>query len=132
MPVEEPVTGGEWADVPAGPPAWNPPEERSPQMTGLAEFADPATALFWPVRTKNQHGRTVCFIDSDKKPVGLEHKGQFTTQGRHFLAPRNSLLWGFLFNGFLPWQKLLSLLGGGMLAGYLGSWISVRESGEET
>jgi cell division transport system permease protein len=51
--------------------------------------------------------------------------------GRHFLAPRNSLLWGFLFNGFLPWQKLLSLLGGGMLAGYLGSWISVRESGEE-
>ena len=88
-PVEEPVTGGEWADVPAGPPAWNPPEERSPQMTGLAEFADPATALFWPVRTKNQHGRTVCFIDSDKKPVGIEHKGSFTTQSRHFLAPRS-------------------------------------------
>lgn len=51
--------------------------------------------------------------------------------GRHFLAPRNSLLWGFLFNGFLPWQKLLSLLAGGMLAGYLGSWLSVRETGEE-
>lgn len=51
--------------------------------------------------------------------------------GRHFLAPRNSLLWGFLFNGFLPWQKLLALLAGGMLAGYLGSWLSVRESGEE-
>jgi cell division transport system permease protein len=51
--------------------------------------------------------------------------------GRHFLAPRNSLLWGFLFNGFLPWQKLIALLAGGMLAGYLGSWMSVRESGEE-
>jgi len=51
--------------------------------------------------------------------------------GRHFLAPRDSLLWGFLFNTFLPWQKLLALLAGGMLAGYLGSWLSVRESGEE-
>ncbi|HXH40376.1 MAG TPA: permease-like cell division protein FtsX [Thermoanaerobaculia bacterium] len=51
--------------------------------------------------------------------------------GRHFLAPRNSLLWGFLFNGFLPWQKLLALLAGGVLAGYLGSWLSVRETGEE-
>jgi cell division transport system permease protein len=52
--------------------------------------------------------------------------------GRHFLAPQNSLLWGFLFNGFLPSLKLLALLAGGMLAGYLGSWLSVRESGEET
>ena len=52
--------------------------------------------------------------------------------GRHFLAPQNSLLWGFLFNRFLPWQKLAALLAGGMLAGYLGSWLSVRESGEET
>jgi cell division transport system permease protein len=51
--------------------------------------------------------------------------------GRHFLAPRNSLLWGFLFNGFLPWRKLLALIAGGMLAGLLGSWLSVRESGEE-
>ena len=51
--------------------------------------------------------------------------------GRHFLAPRNSLLWGFLFNGFLPWRKLLALAAGGMLAGFLGSWLSVRESGEE-
>lgn len=51
--------------------------------------------------------------------------------GRHFLAPSNSLLWGFLFKGFLPGQKLLALLAGGILAGYLGSWMSVRESGEE-
>jgi cell division transport system permease protein len=51
--------------------------------------------------------------------------------GRHLLAPRYSLLWSFLFNGFLPWRKLLLLLAGGTLAGYLGSWLSVRESGEE-
>jgi cell division transport system permease protein len=50
---------------------------------------------------------------------------------RHFLVPANSLLWGFLFNGFLPWQKIAALVVGGMVAGYLGSWLSVRESGEE-
>jgi len=50
---------------------------------------------------------------------------------RHFLVPANSLLWGFLLNGFLPWQKIAALVGGGMLAGYLGSWMSVRESGRE-
>ena len=50
---------------------------------------------------------------------------------RHFLVPANSLLWGFLFNGFLPWQKIAALFAGGMLAGWLGSWLSVRGSGEE-
>src|SRR5947207_5835326 len=45
---------------------------------------------------------------------------------RHFLVPANSLLFGFLFNGFLPWQKIAALVAGGMLAGWLGSWISVR------
>ena len=51
---------------------------------------------------------------------------------RHFLAPANSLVWGFLFAGFLPWEKLLALIAGGMLAGYFGSWLSVRETPEET
>jgi cell division transport system permease protein len=50
---------------------------------------------------------------------------------RRFLAPSNSLLWSFLFAGFLPWQKMVALLAGGMLAGYLGSWFSVRTAGEE-
>ncbi len=50
---------------------------------------------------------------------------------RHFLVPANSLLFGFLFNGFLPWPKIAALFLGGMLAGYLGSWMSVRESGDE-
>jgi cell division transport system permease protein len=51
---------------------------------------------------------------------------------RRFLAPASSLVWGFLFNTFLPWQKLAALLAGGMLAGFIGSWLSTRESGEET
>jgi cell division transport system permease protein len=50
---------------------------------------------------------------------------------RRFLAPANSLLWSFLVAGFLPWQKIAALLAGGMLAGYLGSWFSVRSAGEE-
>lgn len=51
---------------------------------------------------------------------------------RRFLAPGNSLVWGFLFAGFLPWEKLLALVAGGMIAGYCGSWLSVRETPEET
>jgi cell division transport system permease protein len=51
---------------------------------------------------------------------------------RRFLAPSSSLLWGFLFNTFLPWQKVAAIVAGGTLAGLIGSWISVRESGEET
>jgi cell division transport system permease protein len=51
---------------------------------------------------------------------------------RRLLPPANSLVWSFLFNGFLPWQKIVALIVGGMIAGYFGSWLSVRESGEET
>ena len=50
---------------------------------------------------------------------------------RHYLAPASSLVWGFLFAGFLPWQKIAGLVAGGMVAGWLGSWISVRERTEE-
>ncbi|PYQ28587.1 MAG: hypothetical protein DMF56_15220 [Acidobacteria bacterium] len=46
--------------------------------------------------------------------------------GRRALAPSSSILWGFLFAGFLPWQKILALIAGGMLAGWAGSWMSVR------
>jgi len=46
---------------------------------------------------------------------------------RQFLAPASSLLWGFLFVGFLPWGKIAALIVGGMIAGYFGSWLSVRE-----
>jgi cell division transport system permease protein len=47
---------------------------------------------------------------------------------RRSLAPSSSLLFGFLFAGFLPWQKLAALLAGGMLAGWFGSWLSVRRT----
>lgn len=46
---------------------------------------------------------------------------------RRSLAPSSSILWSFLFLGFLPWQKLLALVAGGMFAGWFGSWLSVRE-----
>jgi cell division transport system permease protein len=61
--------------------------------------------------------------------VGLLYASFYAA--RHFLAPSASLLWGFLFVGFLPWQKLAALVGGGLLAGWIGSWLSVRESSEE-
>jgi cell division transport system permease protein len=47
------------------------------------------------------------------------------------LPPASSLLWAFLFNGFLPWQKLAALVAGGMFAGWFGSWLSVRETADE-
>ncbi len=46
---------------------------------------------------------------------------------RHALSASSSILWGFLFTGFLPGQKIAALVAGGMLAGWFGSWLSVRE-----
>lgn len=46
---------------------------------------------------------------------------------RRSLAPSSSMLWGFLFTAFLPWTKIAALIVGGMLAGWFGSWLSVRE-----
>lgn len=46
---------------------------------------------------------------------------------RGTLAPASSLLWGFLFTTFLPWPKIAALVIGGTLAGWFGSWLSVRE-----
>jgi cell division transport system permease protein len=50
---------------------------------------------------------------------------------RRSLAPSQSILWSFLFLGFLPWQKIAGLVAGGMVAGWIGSWLSVREQTEE-
>ena len=47
------------------------------------------------------------------------------------LAPSSSLLWGFLFGSFLPWQKIAILILGGTVAGWFGSWLSVHERAEE-
>ena len=46
---------------------------------------------------------------------------------RGSLAPSSSILWSFLFLGFLPWTKIAALIAGGMFAGWFGSWLSVRE-----
>jgi cell division transport system permease protein len=51
--------------------------------------------------------------------------------GREFLAPSGSLIWGFLFQRFLPWQTLAILVSAGMAAGLFGSWVSVREWSED-
>jgi cell division transport system permease protein len=50
---------------------------------------------------------------------------------RRSLSATSSILWGFLFAGFLPWQKIAALIAGGMLAGWFGSWLSVRDRSEE-
>lgn len=50
---------------------------------------------------------------------------------RRLLVPSTSLLWGFLFTTFLPWQKIAGLIAGGTMAGWFGSWLSVREREEE-
>ena len=50
---------------------------------------------------------------------------------REMLEPSRSLLWGFLFTTFLPWQKVAALVAGGTIAGWFGSWLSVRERNEE-
>lgn len=47
--------------------------------------------------------------------------------GQRLLAPSSSILWSFLFIAFLPWQKIAAIIFGGMLAGWIGSWLSVRE-----
>jgi cell division transport system permease protein len=46
---------------------------------------------------------------------------------RRSLAPSGSILWGFLFTGFLSWQKTAALVAGGTFAGWIGSWLTVRE-----
>lgn len=51
--------------------------------------------------------------------------------GQRTLAPSSSLLWGFLFGCFLPWQKIVLLILGGTVAGWFGSWLSVHERTEE-
>ncbi len=47
--------------------------------------------------------------------------------GQRLLGPSSSLLWSFLFIAFLSWQKMAALVCGGMVAGWIGSWLSVRE-----
>jgi cell division transport system permease protein len=45
---------------------------------------------------------------------------------RRTIAAPQSLLSSFLFSGFLTWPKIVGLIAGGTVAGWLGSWLSVR------
>ncbi len=79
------ITGGDAPDVPPAPPPWKAPGV-APRSTGEALFADPGSAVFWPVRgTKNRIGRAVCYAGVDGKGYGLPKGG---SGGRHFLADR--------------------------------------------
>ncbi|HEV8431855.1 MAG TPA: ABC transporter permease [Thermoanaerobaculia bacterium] len=49
------------------------------------------------------------------------------TLTRRAVATPQSLVWSFLVSGFLTWQKIVALIAGGTLAGWIGSWLSVRE-----
>jgi cell division transport system permease protein len=57
--------------------------------------------------------------------VGLLY-GSFVL-ARETLDVSRSFLFGFLLGTFLPWQKMAILVAGGTLAGWFGSWLSVRE-----
>ena len=46
---------------------------------------------------------------------------------REAIDPSRSIVFGFLVGTFLPWQKIAAIIAGGMLAGWFGSWLSVRE-----
>lgn len=81
-PPPAPVTGGT-PNVPPPPPVWtNPAGDIAPISTGLAVFADPADAIFWPIRTKTSFGRKVSYIGEGGQDFG--------NGSRHFLANRSS------------------------------------------
>ena len=51
--------------------------------------------------------------------------------GRAIVRSSPSFVWDVFFVTFLPWQKLAYLALGGMLAGLIGSWMSLSEFGED-
>ena len=50
---------------------------------------------------------------------------------RYFAVQQNATLWSSVILTFLPWTKGLALVAGGMLAGLIGSWLSLRETPPE-
>ncbi|MHB8998918.1 MAG: cell division protein FtsX [Thermoanaerobaculia bacterium] len=51
---------------------------------------------------------------------------------RRLVGPSTVLIWNFLFVTFLPWWKSAALVGGGIAAGMVGTWLSLRDYSEET
>lgn len=50
---------------------------------------------------------------------------------RYLVTQQGVSLWTSLFLTFLPWEKSVALVAGGMLAGLIGSWLSLRETPPE-
>lgn len=50
---------------------------------------------------------------------------------RRLVGPSTALIWDFLFATFLPWYKSAALVAGGIAAGMIGTWLSVRDYAEE-
>ena len=51
---------------------------------------------------------------------------------RYLVNPSSSTFLDFLFVSFLPWYKWGGLILGGLLAGLIGSWLSLRENTDES
>lgn len=50
---------------------------------------------------------------------------------RYLVTQQGASLWTSFLLTFLPWQKSLALVAGGMFAGLIGSWLSLRETPPE-
>jgi len=54
------------------------------------------------------------------------------SSGRYMIGEStSSIVWSFLFATFLPPVKAMTLIGAGILAGLVGSWMSLRETTED-
>ncbi|MBS2026230.1 MAG: peptidoglycan DD-metalloendopeptidase family protein [Deltaproteobacteria bacterium] len=83
------VSGGT-PNIPPPPPVWtNPAGDIDPKLYA-APFADPGTAVYWPVRGKGKMGRAISYTGTDGKGYGLDAgKGKWGTGARNFLAGRS-------------------------------------------
>ena len=83
------VSGGEF-NIPPPPAPWtNPMGDIGPKLYA-APFADPGTAIYWPVRGKGKNGRAVAYIGTDGKGYGVDlGKGKWGAGGRNFLTGRS-------------------------------------------
>jgi len=64
--------------------------------------------------------------------VSLGILGALWSGGRYLIGESTtSIVWSFLFSTFLPVDKALILVGAGVLAGLVGSWVSVRDTSED-
>src|SRR5687768_1280979 len=50
---------------------------------------------------------------------------------RTLVGPSSALIWDSLLATFLSWEKSAGLIGGGIFAGVLGSWLALRGYSEE-